>query len=587
MSSSIYYDSLCFDDVLLRPRQSRVKSRSHIDVSTKLATNEQRQIHLKKPLISSPMDTVTDSEMAIHMALNGGLGIIHRFMSLEDQIAEVARVKRYVNYIFYHPYTVTPETTIREAIAITRNNGVTTLCVASPSCNMSRGIPTDPRYINLPNICGIITRRDMQAFIDKLDRLSHPGLLSQPSSLSVSGASNPNDLQLDSFLDLDIPVTEIMTPYSELCVLKTPYKTASEIEADPEYLSTMMKMADYIMKSQRVEKVPIIYAYYHHDYEYGSVEPDLVATTKLIGLITRRSVEFYLHRRQLACLDKQGRLCVGVAIGIKPGLEQRAKKLVNAGADLLCVDVANGHNIHTVDAVKKLRAMFPYTVIMAGNIVTAEGYYYLAEAGADCVRVGIGNGSICTTRLETGVGFGQFSAVQEIYQASRTISNPVMRPIIISDGGSLGKTGNKMKALAAGADAVMLGRSLASCEESPGSIIIKNGKRMKYYRGMASTMASLSNQEKQQSNASSGQPMGKRSKTQDVRASEGVDGLIEVQCSVKEKLETIVAGIKSGMSYLDVYSMEELDMARSNHEIKWGRCTAIGMSETGTRVHKL
>lgn len=556
------YQSLCFDDVLLRPTHSRVQSRSHINISSKLAPHntEGRQIYLKKPLISSPMDTVTDSRMAINMALNGGLGIIHRFMSLDDQVAEIARVKRYVNYIFYQPYTISPTATISEAIELARQNGVTTLCVTCPA--------TTGDQPQLPVLQGLLTRRDMQPYLDKLDN---------PHSQTA----------LDEQLDLETPVSNIMTQQSDLLTIKSCYKTADDIERNPEYLDKIMGYADYIMKTYRVEKVPIIYSYYHDDYEYGDIESHMTPSGKLVGLITIRSVEFYMRRRHLACLDRQGRLCVGAAVSIKSGIEECAKTLVQAGADLLCVDVANGHNAYTIAAVATLRKLLPTTVIMAGNVVTAEGYRNLALAGADCVRVGIGNGSICTTRLETGVGFGQFSAIQEIHQESLTL--PIyQRPVIISDGGSLGKTGNKVKALAAGADAVMLGRSLATCEESPGSIIIKDGKRMKYYRGMASTMASLSNQEKHDKKGEQ-PPMDKRAKKQQPMigvASEGVDGMVEVQGSVKEKLDSIAAGIKSGLSYLDVFSMEELGIKRRNNQIEWARCTAIGMSETGTRIQK-
>lgn len=567
---SIMHESLCFDDVLLRPRQSSVKSRSDINISTKLATDDSRQIHLKKPLISSPMDTVTDSEMAIHMALNGGLGIVHRFMSLDNQVAEIARVKRYVNYIFYQPYTIHSSATVLDAINEVRNNNVTTLCV----------VDTLNKDVLMPKLLGLITRRDLQPYVDQLDNMH-------------------SATSLDTTLHLDTLVSNVMTKIADLHIIKFAGNLKNNIEHNATCLDEIMMAAYNIMSTHGIEKVPVINAYYHDDYEYGNITPStntsimghyLESTGELIGMITRRSVDFYMYRRHLACLDKQGRLCVGAAVGIKDDMEDHASQLVNAGADLLCVDVANGHNIHTVNAVRILRQRFPNTVIMAGNIVTAEGYRHLADAGADCIRVGIGNGSICTTRLETGVGYGQFSAMQEIYNASLSIADLKHRPIIISDGGSLGKTGNKMKALAAGANAVMLGRSLASCEESPGSIIVKNGKRMKYYRGMASTMASLSNQEQrhQQTNcdAQCG-PITKRSKRQTVKASEGVSGMVEIQCSVGEKLEAIAAGIKSGMSYLGAFSMEELDSYRRDRKIEWGRCTAIGMSETGTRVQKI
>lgn len=541
-------ESLCFDDVLMLPRQSSVKSRQDIDVGTNLSNNpHERSLHLKKPFISAPMDTVTDSKMAIHMALNGGLGVIHRFMSLAEQTSEVARVKRYVNYIFANPYTITVDATIGDAIKKIEETGVTTLCVTE-SVQSSNKL-----YLK-----GLITNRDIAPYM-----------------------RNMNNLCI-----MNTKVSTIMTPFKKLKTIGVALSSINDIESDANYLDMVMTNAQRIMRDNKIEKIPVVRAYHHTDYEYGDVNNDEpIRSNELMGMITYRSVEFYMYRRQKACLDRQGRLCVGAAVGIRGDYLDRAKQLVNAGADLICVDVANGHNNYTVQAVKELRKVLPYTIIMAGNVVTSEGYLELAKAGADCIRVGIGNGSICTTRLETGIGYGQFSAIRDIYAAKSHITlGP--SPVIISDGGSLGLTGNKMKALAAGADAVMLGRSLAKCEESPGRVIIKNGKRMKYYRGMASTMASLSNKERQQT----GEMDSKRAKlTNDNKTegtgAEGIDGLVEIECSVKEKLESIDAGIRSGMSYLNVFSLHDLDTIRDF--IRWRRSTAVGQKETGTRINKL
>jgi len=272
-------------------------------------------------------------------------------------------------------------------------------------------------------------------------------------------------------------------------------------------------------------------------------------------------------------LDTHGRLRVGAAVGIKPGYLDQTQKLVAAGVDLICVDVANGHNTHTLDAVRAIRAKFPELVIMSGNVCTGPGALALAAAGSDCIRIGIGNGSICSTRLETGVGFGQWSSVRECFLALET--NPEFRQVkLICDGGSLGKSGNKFKALAAGASAVMLGRTLASCDESPGQVITRNGKRMKYFRGMASTMANISNQERAT----------KRAKPNTNFTAEGVDGVVELKGSVADLLGQINGALRSGMSYLGTRTMDELHHLARDGQIQWAQQTAIGMSETGIRV---
>ena len=252
----------------------------------------------------------------------------------------------------------------------------------------------------------------------------------------------------------------------------------------------------------------------------------------------------------------------------------RLDALVAAQVDLICVDVANGYNEYTAKAIHQIRSKYPALVIMAGNVCNAAGFEFLADPmlDVDCIRVGIGNGSICTTRLETGIGKGQFSAVLECFQSK--VNNPHFLSHIICDGGSLGKTGNKVKALAAGAVAVMLGRTLASTEESPGQIIYRNGKRFKYIRGMASTMASLSSQEKLKKFKSDISSM----------TSEGVDGEQELTGSVIDLLEQIKGGLRSGLSYLGAHTIGQLHEKAVKQEIRFNLVSSIGMSETGIRV---
>ena len=226
---------------------------------------------------------------------------------------------------------------------------------------------------------------------------------------------------------------------------------------------------------------------------------------------------------------------------------------------------------------------------MVGNVCTAEGFYNLANADCDCIRVGIGNSSICSTRLETGVGFGQFSSVNECYD---TKTRYCIDTHIICDGGSLGKTGNKVKALASGSSAIIMGKTLASCEESPGSIIIRNGKRMKYYRGMASTMANISKNEKINKNITNGTStyesiinISKNRKRKAItQTAEGVDGVVELKGSVEEILTQICGGIRSGFSYQGCKNIKELHKLRRQYKLEWGTVTAIGMNETGIRV---
>jgi IMP dehydrogenase len=486
--------SYCFDDVLLLPRYSTISSRKEVDLTTELSSNlELRSLKLKTPLISSPMDTVTGSKMAISMALNGGLGIIHRFMSEEEQIRQVEEVKRYVQYIFTDPYTININDnmkTLREKI---KKNKVKTLCVLN----------------NNDVLVGIITNRDLLSVLD-------------------------ND---DIFND-EVIINKIMTA-TPLVIF---YKKDKQIE---DYLIE----ARVLMERHKIEKIPIIYK----------------SNNKLYGIITKRSTDFYFTNKKKATMDNSGRLSCGIAVGVANVNWNHINSLVEVGVDLLCVDVANGHNRNCISMVAELRNKYPNIIIMAGNIATGEGVSALANVGVDCVRIGIGNGSICSTRLQTGVGYGQFSAVNEIFETKYTGNLSIK---LICDGGSLGKIGNKMKGLASGADGIMLGRSLASCIESPGVIINRNGKRVKYFRGMASKMASMS---KTGDNAIKG-------------TAEGVDGVVEVRGSVADTIDEICGGLRSGMSYQGCRNLEELHYLRSHNAINWGLSTSIGLNETGIRI---
>jgi IMP dehydrogenase len=518
--------SYCFDDILMEPLFSAITSRSSISLHTNIATSH-RSLILKTPLISSPMDTVTETQMAIKMALCGGLGIIHRYMSINEQVAQVVKVKRFLQYIIRQPYRVLPSATYTDLEMLIALYGVSTYCVVSDMASNE--------------FLGILTKRDIEAM--------------------ANSPEAPNEKR----------VSEYMTAFDNTS-FQAVYCETYEIDDHPEKI---IQLAKKKMLEHRYEKMPILAV---TDISNSSGEH---TTPRLLGLLTLKNIRHWENNHSRACIDSTGALCVGAAIGIIGDYLTRLEALTNAGVDLVCVDIANGYNANVYNAIIQIRKMYPNLVIMAGNVCNKSGFEYLADPALDidCIRVGIGNGSICTTRLETGIGKGQFSAVWECFQAK---TSNRLTAHIICDGGSLGKTGNKVKALAAGASVVMLGRTLASTEESPGDIIYRNGKRFKYIRGMASTMANLSKQEKIQSNTSNMDKPNKKLKLN--IASEGVDGEQELTGSVQDLLEQINAGIKSGFSYLGAYNLEEIHQKRIKGHIKFNLTTSIGMSETGLRV---
>lgn len=506
-------NSYCFDDVLLLPRYSDISSRKNINLETELSSNtELRSLKLKSPLISSPMDTVTDDNMAIHMALNGGIGIIHRFMSNEMQLEKVKNVKRYVQYVFTNPYSINENARVFELKNELERINIKTLCVVNDD----------------NELMGIITKRDCKNLNELCEDYSHT------------------------------PIAKLMTPKHNIRYLYI--DSENELNDKLEYYLNLAKAK---MIEHRIEKIPVIIKKKRTSYL------DRTEKYVLYGIITDRSIKYYFENKKMATLDKLGRLCCGVAIGVHNIDWQHIENLVNNGVDLLCIDVANGYNKNCIDTAIKLRSKYPHIIIMAGNICTDEGLKPFADADVDCIRIGIGNGSICTTRLQTGVGFGQFTAINEIMDEKINNNYSIK---LISDGGSLGKIGNKVKALASGADAIMLGRSLAGCLESPGMIINKDGKKVKYFRGMASKMASLSKNNDNINNVNI--------------TSEGIDGTIDVKGSVADIINEINGGICSGLSYLGCHNLKELNLLRIQNEIEWGLSTSIGLNETGTRIKK-
>jgi IMP dehydrogenase len=477
-----FINSYSFDDILILPQKSDVKSRKDIDLSTVLTKDGSIRLHT--PIIASPMDTVCTDKMAIAMAMLGGLGIIHRFQSIEDQVEMVKAVKRHLSYVIHNPYTIQQDSTLEDLLRLMHETHVSGILVVDDS----------------RKLVGIVSKKDLD-----LDNLC--------------GSSGSRQ------------VVDVMTPFEKMhCLYEYDYDTV---------LNTFRK--------HNVEKLPIV------DKERN-----------IKGLVVFKNLMYFHHMKDVASLDQDGRLCVGAAVGISHDWKERAARLVEAGVDIINVDVANGHNTIVADAVRELKQRYPSLPIMAGNVCTAEGYEFLCEAGADCIRVGIGNGSICSTRLETGIGNCQFSALYDCSNSAKKYNVPM-----ISDGGHCGKTGNKFKALAAGASCVLLGRSLAGTSESPGEVFFRNGRRVKAYRGMASALANVSKQQKIHGKVNLDQV-----------TVEGVDGVVEFKGSVKNIVQQICNGMRSGMSYLGCHSLQELH----NTQLQFAVITSSGNHETKTRV---
>ena len=475
---NIIQESLSFDDVLIEPRYSQIQSRRSINIGSKLTKN----ITLHLPLISSPLDTITESEMAIHMAINGGLGIIHRYNTIEQQVDMIKKVKRYLSFIIEHPYTISYLSTVEILLERIKKDKVNSFIVMN----------TDDQFV------GLVTKRDLSAHL-------------------ISGRSN-------STIVGEIMNRDIITVEEDI--------TREE--------------AIKIMNQHKVEKLPVI------DKDEGDVK----------GLIIYKNLLEYEINKNKYSLDSNGRLLVGAAIGIVDDYYERAKALVDAGCNILCVDVANGFNEKVKTVIQELKTL--NVDIMAGNVCNPQGFEFLAQAGADCVRIGIGNGSICSTRLVTGVGSGQFSSLMKCREMARKYNIGM-----ISDGGHLGKDGNISKAFIVGSEAMMLGKTLAATDETPGNIIYRNNRRVKCYRGMASAMAMVSKAEMTNKEYNGTQNP------------EGADIEVEIKGPVKDILQRIESSIKSTMSYVGCENTEQL--RNIEKDIVYNRQSIGVMSETSIR----
>ena len=457
---------LTFNDVLLVPQYSTVNSRAEIG----LRTNFSRNVPLNVPIVSSPMDTVTETDMAIEMARWGGLGIVHRYNTIEDQAFMISKVKRAESFVITHPYTITHNSTVKGVKTLCQKYHVHTFLVTDDTYKPNEVVETGFKA----KLLGVITGRDLRT------------------------AAGPDQL-----------IKEIMTPREKLISTKDP--------------QISLKEAKQLMITHRVEKLPIV-----------------SEKNEILGLITLRDI-ILREQRPLANLDNFGRLRVGAAVGAKDDYLERAKKLVDVGCDVLVVDIANGHAQLCIDAVERLKEQFKIDVV-AGSVASSQGAENLIKAGADGIRCGIGSGAICTTRLVAGSGVPQLSAIFD----AAPICNEHKIPLI-SDGGN-GNSGNMCKALAAGADCVMVGRLIAGCDESPGQVLLKDGKRVKIYRGMAGYGANLS--KAQRLNASEPHSL--------QFTPEGVEGYIPYCGPLKDVLNQFAAGIKSGMSYCGSHDIAEL-----------------------------
>ncbi|RFM34258.1 IMP dehydrogenase [Chitinophaga silvisoli] len=435
-------DGLTFDDVLLVPAYSEVLPRD-VNISTQLTKN----LRLNIPMVSAAMDTVTEANLAISLARQGGIGILHKNMSIEKQAEQVRKVKRSENGLILDPVTLHANASIGEALRLMKENSI-------------GGIPIVDEQSKL---VGILTNRDLR-FERNMKRV----------------------------------VSEVMT--------------SQNLVTAPE--GTDLKKAEKILQQNKIEKLPVV----------GK-------NGKLVGLITYRDI-LQLTSYPNAIKDEYGRLLVGAALGITPDVLDRAQALINVGVDVVCLDSSHGHSVGVLNGLKKLKKTFPKLQVIAGNVATGDGALALAEAGADAVKVGVGPGSICTTRVVTGAGFPQLSAVMNAATALKKLGVPV-----IADGG-IRYTGDMVKAIAAGASCVMAGSIFAGTEESPGETIIYEGRKFKSYRGMGSLEAMVEGSKDRYFQ-----------EEDDIKklVPEGIVGRVPYKGMLAEVIQQYVGGLRAGM----------------------------------------
>ncbi|KGI60456.1 IMP dehydrogenase [Prevotella sp. S7 MS 2] len=472
VADKIVMDGLTYDDVLLIPAYSNVLPKE-VELKTQLSRN----ITLNIPFVTAAMDTVTESAMAIAIAREGGIGVIHKNMTIEDQARQVAIVKRAENGMIYDPVTIRRGRTVRDALEMMHEYHI-------------GGIPVVDEENHL---VGIVTNRDLR-FERRLDK----------------------------------KIDEVMT--SENLVTT--------------HQQTDLTAAAQILQENKIEKLPVV-----------------DAANRLVGLITYKDIT-KAKDKPMACKDEKGRLRVAAGVGVTVDTLDRARALVEAGADAIVIDTAHGHSQGVIEKLREVKATFPQVDVIVGNVATGEAAKLLVENGADGIKVGIGPGSICTTRVVAGVGVPQLSAVYDVYSALKGTGVP-----LIADGG-LRYSGDVVKALAAGGSSVMIGSLVAGTEESPGETIIFNGRKFKSYRGMGSLEGM------EQKNGSKDRYF--QGDTKDVKklVPEGIAGRVPYKGTVQEVIYQMTGGLRSGMGYCGAASIEKL------HEAKFTRITNAGVLES-------
>jgi IMP dehydrogenase len=466
----IIEDALTFDDVLLLPAHSTVLPKE-VDLKTRLT----RDIELNIPLLSAAMDTVTEARLAIALASLGGIGIVHKNMSVQQQAGEVRRVKKFESGVIRDPITVTPHTTLGEVLELTREHGIS-------------GLPV----VTGDQLVGIITRRDLRFETD-----------------------------------LEQPVSQVMTHKDRLV-------TVGE-NADEEQIISLLR-------EHRIEKLLVV----NDRFE-------------LRGMITVKDIQKAKDYPD-ACKDNQGRLRVGAAVGVGEGTDERVAALVDANVDVIVVDTAHGHSQGVIDRVRRIKQAYPHVQVIGGNIATAEAAKDLVKAGADAVKVGIGPGSICTTRIVAGVGVPQISAIQNVSTALKGSGIPM-----IADGG-IRYSGDLSKAIAAGANSIMVGGLFAGTEEAPGEIELFQGRSYKSYRGMGSLGA--------MQQGSSDRYFQDSEEEKDKLVPEGIEGRVPYKGPLQAVVHQLLGGLRSSMGYTGCASIDEM-----RSKPKFVRVTHAGVIE--------
>jgi len=449
-----FKEGLTFDDVLLVPKYSDITSRSQTNLSTKLSRN----LTINIPFVSANMDTVTESSMASAMARAGGIGIIHRFLTIKEQANEVLKVKRSGSVMIENPYSISADKSIEDALDYAQDKDISGLLVVDSNSKL----------------IGIVTERDL-LFANKTSKIQ------------------------------DVMTKDVITAK----------------------LGVTLDESKEILHKHRIEKLPIV-------DDSGLIK----------GLITSKDITNNANFPN-ASKDKKGRPLVGAAVGVKGDFLERSESLLEAGADALVVDIAHGHSENAISTVRNIKKAFPNCELIAGNIATAQGAEDLIKAGVDAVKVGVGSGSICITRVITGSGVPQLTAVMDCAKIGKDYGIP-----IISDGGTR-TSGDATKALASGASTVMVGSMLGGTDESPGTVLTKNGKRFKVYRGMASLAASIGRKSKETGSISLDDDLNDY-------VAEGVEAMVPYKGTVTDILKQLTGGVRSGLSYCGAHTIPQM-----------------------------